>query len=99
MFRRCRLKGATVKEASKQLFSAIPRVPSVAIAVNVWIILWVQRVSTVPSIVAEVPHVYYHVYLCYRVVVIEHEHDGNELQVSQGFRTHVARKLEHLLDR
>ncbi|XP_011613773.1 protein CUSTOS isoform X1 [Takifugu rubripes] len=33
-----------------------------------------------------------------RVVVIEHEHDGNELQVSQGFRTHVARKLEHLLD-
>uniref|UniRef100_A0A674MVW4 Protein CUSTOS n=1 Tax=Takifugu rubripes TaxID=31033 RepID=A0A674MVW4_TAKRU len=76
--------------ASKQLFSAIARVPSVAIAVNVWIILWARRASTVPSIV---------VYLCYRVVVIEHEHDGNELQVSQGFRTHVARKLEHLLDR
>lgn len=95
MFRRCRLKGATVKEASKQLFSAIPRVLSVAIAVNVWINLWAERGSTVPPIVTEMPHVY----LCYRVVVIEHEHDGNELQVSQGFRTHVARKLEHLLDR
>ncbi|XP_034452301.1 protein CUSTOS isoform X2 [Hippoglossus hippoglossus] len=32
------------------------------------------------------------------VVVAEHEHDGNELQVSQGFRTHVAKKLGHLLD-
>lgn len=94
MFRRCRLKGATVKEASKQLFSAIVSVPSIANVVNVWIIQWAQRGSTVPSIVAEIPHVY----LCYRVVVIEHEHDGNELQVSQGFRTHVARKLEHLLD-
>uniref|UniRef100_A0A8D3CIF4 Protein CUSTOS n=1 Tax=Scophthalmus maximus TaxID=52904 RepID=A0A8D3CIF4_SCOMX len=27
-----------------------------------------------------------------------HEHDGNELQVTQGFRTHVAKKLGHLLD-
>ncbi|XP_062240288.1 protein CUSTOS isoform X1 [Platichthys flesus] len=34
-----------------------------------------------------------------RIVVAEHEHDGNELQVSQGFRTHVAKKLGHLLDR
>ncbi|XP_038139250.1 protein CUSTOS [Cyprinodon tularosa] len=33
-----------------------------------------------------------------RVVVAEHDHDGNELQVTQGFRTHVAKKLEHLLD-
>lgn len=33
-----------------------------------------------------------------RVVVAEHEHDGNELQVTQGFRTHVAKKLETLLD-
>ncbi|XP_075881700.1 protein CUSTOS isoform X1 [Nelusetta ayraudi] len=29
-----------------------------------------------------------------RFVVAEHKHDGNELQVSQGFRTHVAKKLE-----
>lgn len=34
-----------------------------------------------------------------RVVVAEHEHDGNELQVTQGFRTHVAKKLENLLNR
>ncbi|XP_026177073.1 protein CUSTOS isoform X2 [Mastacembelus armatus] len=33
-----------------------------------------------------------------RVVVADHEHDGNELQVTQGFRTHVAKKLGHLLD-
>ncbi|KAK2837623.1 hypothetical protein Q5P01_014835 [Channa striata] len=33
-----------------------------------------------------------------RVVVAEHEHDGNELQVTQGFRTHVAKKLGNLLD-
>ncbi|XP_071778363.2 protein CUSTOS [Centroberyx gerrardi] len=33
-----------------------------------------------------------------RVVVSEHEHDGNELQVSQGFRSHVAKKLGHFLD-
>ncbi|XP_027889178.1 protein CUSTOS isoform X2 [Xiphophorus couchianus] len=33
-----------------------------------------------------------------RVVVADHEHDGNELQVTQGFRKHVARKLENLLD-
>ncbi|KAM4745094.1 protein CUSTOS [Anableps anableps] len=33
-----------------------------------------------------------------RVVVADHEHDGNELQVTQGFRKHVAKKLEHLLD-
>ncbi|KAG8012242.1 Potassium voltage-gated channel subfamily V member 2 [Nibea albiflora] len=36
--------------------------------------------------------------LCYRVVVAAHEHDGNELQVTQGFRTHVAKKLGNLLD-
>ncbi|XP_040010546.1 protein CUSTOS isoform X2 [Xiphias gladius] len=33
-----------------------------------------------------------------RVIVADHDHDGNELQVSQGFRTHVAKKLGHLLD-
>nr|XP_046242587.1 protein CUSTOS [Scatophagus argus] len=33
-----------------------------------------------------------------RAVVADHEHDGNELQVSQGFRAHVAKKLGHLLD-
>ncbi|CAK6950411.1 protein CUSTOS [Scomber scombrus] len=33
-----------------------------------------------------------------RIVVAEHEHDGNELQVTQGFRTHVAKKLGHFLD-
>lgn len=33
-----------------------------------------------------------------RVVVADHEHDGNKLQVTQGFRTHVAKKLGHLLD-
>uniref|UniRef100_A0A4W6F295 Protein CUSTOS n=1 Tax=Lates calcarifer TaxID=8187 RepID=A0A4W6F295_LATCA len=32
------------------------------------------------------------------VVVADHEHDGNELQVSKGFRTHVAKKLGHFLD-
>ncbi|KAM9744357.1 protein CUSTOS [Menidia menidia] len=34
-----------------------------------------------------------------RVVVADHEHDGNELQVTKEFRTHVAKKLGHLLDR
>ncbi|XP_077570729.1 protein CUSTOS [Stigmatopora nigra] len=33
-----------------------------------------------------------------RVIVADHEHDGNELQVTQGFQTHVAKKLGHLLD-
>ncbi|XP_045891838.1 protein CUSTOS isoform X1 [Micropterus dolomieu] len=33
-----------------------------------------------------------------RVAVAAHEHDGNELQVTQEFRTHVAKKLGHLLD-
>ncbi|XP_029999964.1 protein CUSTOS isoform X2 [Sphaeramia orbicularis] len=33
-----------------------------------------------------------------RIVVAEHEHDGNELQVTRGFQTHVAKKLDHLLD-
>ncbi|XP_041856445.1 protein CUSTOS [Melanotaenia boesemani] len=33
-----------------------------------------------------------------RVVVADHEHDGNNLQVTQGFQTHVAKKLGHLLD-
>ncbi|XP_035515155.1 protein CUSTOS [Morone saxatilis] len=33
-----------------------------------------------------------------RVVVADHEHDGNELQVTAGFRTHVAKKLGNLLD-
>ncbi|KAK5871294.1 hypothetical protein PBY51_004183 [Eleginops maclovinus] len=33
-----------------------------------------------------------------RFVVSVHDHDGNELQVTQGFRTHVAKKLGHLLD-
>ncbi|XP_077457285.1 protein CUSTOS [Stigmatopora argus] len=33
-----------------------------------------------------------------RVIVAVHEHDGNELQVTQGFQTHVAKKLGHFLD-
>ncbi|XP_070820680.1 protein CUSTOS isoform X2 [Chaetodon trifascialis] len=33
-----------------------------------------------------------------RIVVAAHEHDGNELQVTEGFRTHVAKKLGSLLD-
>ncbi|XP_030273390.1 protein CUSTOS-like isoform X1 [Sparus aurata] len=33
-----------------------------------------------------------------RLVVAKHEHDGNELQVTEGFRTHVAKKLGTLLD-
>ncbi|KAM8759475.1 protein CUSTOS [Acanthopagrus schlegelii] len=33
-----------------------------------------------------------------RFVVAKHEHDGNELQVTEGFRTHVAKKLGTLLD-
>ncbi|KAI4820341.1 hypothetical protein KUCAC02_028325 [Chaenocephalus aceratus] len=33
-----------------------------------------------------------------RIVVADHDHDGNELQVTQGFRTHVAKKLGNLLD-
>ncbi|KAF6723593.1 uncharacterized protein FQA47_017140 [Oryzias melastigma] len=33
-----------------------------------------------------------------RVVVADHEHDGNELQVTKGFQTHVAKKLGHYLD-
>ncbi|XP_074525401.1 protein CUSTOS isoform X2 [Halichoeres trimaculatus] len=33
-----------------------------------------------------------------RVVVAEHEHDGNELQVTKGFQTHVAKKLGSFLD-
>uniref|UniRef100_A0A1A7YT77 Protein CUSTOS n=1 Tax=Iconisemion striatum TaxID=60296 RepID=A0A1A7YT77_9TELE len=33
-----------------------------------------------------------------RVVAAAHEHDGNELQVTKGFQTHVAKKLEHFLD-
>ncbi|XP_061763205.1 protein CUSTOS [Nerophis ophidion] len=33
-----------------------------------------------------------------RVVIAAHEHDGNELQVTQGFQTHVAKKLGQLLD-
>lgn len=37
-------------------------------------------------------------FLGHRIVTTKHEHDGNELQVTEGFRIHVARKLEHLLD-
>ncbi|XP_078106382.1 protein CUSTOS isoform X1 [Sander vitreus] len=33
-----------------------------------------------------------------RVVVADHDHDGNELQVTKGFQIHVAKKLGHLLD-
>nr|XP_057927170.1 protein CUSTOS [Doryrhamphus excisus] len=33
-----------------------------------------------------------------RVVVADHEHDGNELQVTHGFQTHVAKKLGQFLD-
>uniref|UniRef100_A0A8C9ZZS9 Protein CUSTOS n=1 Tax=Sander lucioperca TaxID=283035 RepID=A0A8C9ZZS9_SANLU len=32
------------------------------------------------------------------VVVADHDHDGNELQVTKGFQIHVAKKLGHLLD-
>ncbi|KAM9810337.1 protein CUSTOS [Neosynchiropus ocellatus] len=34
-----------------------------------------------------------------RLAVSNHDHDGNELQVTQGFQTHVAKKLSHFLDR
>ncbi|XP_077377324.1 protein CUSTOS [Festucalex cinctus] len=33
-----------------------------------------------------------------RVVAADHEHDGNELQVTQGFQIHVAKKLGQFLD-
>ncbi|KAM8866626.1 protein CUSTOS isoform 2-T2 [Synchiropus picturatus] len=33
-----------------------------------------------------------------RLVVSKHDHDGNELQVTEGFQTHVAKKLSHFLD-
>ncbi|KAM3610735.1 uncharacterized protein V6R79_008159 [Siganus canaliculatus] len=33
-----------------------------------------------------------------RVVVADHQHDGNELKVTQGFQKHVAKKLGSLLD-
>ncbi|KAK7933934.1 hypothetical protein WMY93_004830 [Mugilogobius chulae] len=33
-----------------------------------------------------------------RLVVADHDHDGNELQVSQGFQIHVAKKLGAMLD-
>ncbi|XP_041642511.1 protein CUSTOS [Cheilinus undulatus] len=33
-----------------------------------------------------------------RIVVADHEHDGNELQVTKGFQTHVAKKLGSFLD-
>ncbi|KAM6965380.1 protein CUSTOS [Aplochiton taeniatus] len=33
-----------------------------------------------------------------RVTVSHHEHDGNELQTTPEFRTHVAKKLVNLLD-
>uniref|UniRef100_A0A3P9HY55 Protein CUSTOS n=1 Tax=Oryzias latipes TaxID=8090 RepID=A0A3P9HY55_ORYLA len=33
------------------------------------------------------------------LVVAGHDHDGNELQVTQGFQKHVAKKLGHYLDR
>uniref|UniRef100_A0A3Q2WQ54 Protein CUSTOS n=1 Tax=Haplochromis burtoni TaxID=8153 RepID=A0A3Q2WQ54_HAPBU len=39
------------------------------------------------------------VFLYNSLVVADHEHDGNELQVTPGFQTHVARKLGHFLDR
>ncbi|KAM7017603.1 LOW QUALITY PROTEIN: protein CUSTOS [Tautogolabrus adspersus] len=34
-----------------------------------------------------------------RVVVADHDHDGNELQVTKGFQTHVAKKLGSFLDK
>uniref|UniRef100_A0A3P8SBI2 Protein CUSTOS n=1 Tax=Amphiprion percula TaxID=161767 RepID=A0A3P8SBI2_AMPPE len=37
-------------------------------------------------------------YAVVRVVVADHEHDGNELQVTKGFQAHVAKKLGHFLD-
>lgn len=37
-------------------------------------------------------------YLCTSFVVADHEHDCNELQVTPGFRTHVAAKLGRLLE-
>lgn len=33
-----------------------------------------------------------------RLVVSDHQHDCNELQVTPEFRAHVAKKLEHMLD-
>ncbi|XP_072288974.1 protein CUSTOS isoform X2 [Eucyclogobius newberryi] len=33
-----------------------------------------------------------------QTVVADHEHDGNELQVTQGFQKHVAQKLGAILD-
>nr|XP_020486783.2 protein CUSTOS [Labrus bergylta] len=33
-----------------------------------------------------------------RVIVADHDHDGNELQVTKGFQTHVAKKLGSFLD-
>ncbi|XP_061673999.1 protein CUSTOS [Syngnathoides biaculeatus] len=33
-----------------------------------------------------------------RLQVVNHEHDGNKLQVTQGFQTHVAKKLGQFLD-
>ncbi|KAG7281803.1 hypothetical protein CRUP_037084, partial [Coryphaenoides rupestris] len=33
-----------------------------------------------------------------RLVVSDHQHDSNELQVTPEFRAHVAKKLEHMLD-
>ncbi|XP_030593333.1 protein CUSTOS isoform X2 [Archocentrus centrarchus] len=38
------------------------------------------------------------VYQNQSLVVADHEHDGNELQVTAGFQTHVARKLGRFLD-
>ncbi|KAM4616516.1 protein CUSTOS isoform 2-T2 [Polymixia lowei] len=33
-----------------------------------------------------------------RLVVSEHKHDGNELQVTPEFQAHIAKKLGHMLD-
>ncbi|CAL8252120.1 unnamed protein product [Boreogadus saida] len=33
-----------------------------------------------------------------RLIVSDHQHDCNELQVTPEFRAHVAKKLEHMLD-
>uniref|UniRef100_A0AAV2MS72 Protein CUSTOS n=1 Tax=Knipowitschia caucasica TaxID=637954 RepID=A0AAV2MS72_KNICA len=33
-----------------------------------------------------------------RLVVADHDHDANELQVTQGFQIHVAKKLGAILD-
>ncbi|XP_040010545.1 protein CUSTOS isoform X1 [Xiphias gladius] len=69
-----------------------------------WFCLWCETKSAVmhgrqtPVEIRHYPEGDSNVKQSKRVIVADHDHDGNELQVSQGFRTHVAKKLGHLLD-